>query len=127
MNATEFKTAKKRIMREYRPSSRGNLVGKLADFSHYLEQSRVIIPTRVRKTADIGCRLEATCRPRSPSAAAAEIAAELERIWLEDLRYEDFGVHTMSRSDQEVCLDFITLMEDAGLYVAGCIVVAIAD
>jgi hypothetical protein len=99
--------------------------GMLADFHHSVEQSPLLTRARVRKTGDPPCMIKATAQPASPTLSPPEIGVEVERIWMEELRYRHFEAHALVSSDEEVALEFVTVMEPGGPHVTGRISVDI--
>lgn len=63
----------------------------------------------------------AACRT-VPGYSTVEIAAELERIWLRDLRYLHWEVHMITANERAVRLDAVTQIAPNGFYVTAAIV-----
>ncbi|MFI7534216.1 hypothetical protein [Streptosporangium sp. NPDC049376] len=125
MKASEFGAVKQRVMRESFPSAGHDLDGMMVDFDIYLRQSPLMKKVRVRGTDDPGGLVVATCRSAS-GRSAEEIAAELERIWHEDLKYCHFDAHTLTLGDGEVRLNGVTQISPDGFYVTAAIVVTMS-
>jgi len=65
------------------------------------------------------------CEPRAATTSAEDLSAELERIWLHDLRFTE-EAHTLERRDASLILDFITWWPKSdGSFVTGNIVLAL--
>src|SRR5229473_1898997 len=124
MTLDELTSVKRKIMARSVPSSGDNLEGMMVDFQHSLEQSRLLTRVRVKKTGDPGCMIEATCQPAANTLTIPEIIAEVERLWMEELRYQPFEAHALVRADYKEALEFITV---SGFYVTGRIAVDISE
>jgi hypothetical protein len=126
MTLDELTHLKRKIMARSVPSSGDDLEGMVIDFQHSLEQSRLLTQMCVKKTGDPGCMIEATCQPAANTLTIPEIIAEIERLWMEELRYQHFEAHAVGRADYDVTLDFITLCEHGSFYVTGSIAVDVS-
>lgn len=98
------------------------------DCQAYLEQSTLLRLARrktKRKTGDEETMLVVRCEPASVTVTIQNIVTELERIWLNDLRFTA-EAHAISRSGEGVVLAFVTWWpKTMGSYVTGQIVVDI--
>ncbi len=110
----------------YRPYASTDVSGMVMDCQAYLAQSTLLRLARrktKRKTGDEETMLVVWCEPASTMVTLEDIAAELERIWLNDLRFTE-EAHAIIRSDEDVVLAFVTWWpETTGSYVTGQIVV----
>src|SRR5437867_6564621 len=127
MTPDELTYVKRKIMAQSVPSSGHNLEGMMIDFQHSLEQSRLLTRVRVKKTGDPGCMIEATCQPAANTLTIPEIIAEVERLWMEELRYQEFEAHALVRADYHESLEFVTESGPGGFYVTGRIAVDIRE
>jgi hypothetical protein len=105
-----------------RASSR-NVEGLITDCLHLLEQSGVLQAIEAKKTGEAQCLIEIRCKPASAASTLPELAAEIERVWLEDLAYPDIEAHTLSTTSDEAIIDFVTASQHGNYYVTGKIVV----
>ena len=98
----------------------------MVDFQRSLEQSSLLTRVRVKGTDDLGCMIEATCQPAVNTPTISEIIAEVERLWMEELRYQHFEAHALVRTDYNESLEFVTESGQGGFYVTGRIAVDIS-
>jgi len=78
-----------------------------------------------KKTGDVMVLFVLHCEPISATTSAEDLSAELERIWLHDLRFTE-EAHTIERRDENLILDFITWWPTSdGTFVTGNIVLAL--
>ncbi len=107
-----------------RPSS-SNLEGLIIDLRYFLEQAGILKVLKVKKTGELYRLIEVRCKLISKPASIAEVAAEVERVWIEDIAYRDFEAHSLYYSSDDLILDFITGTEfpDHYIYVTGSIIV----
>src|SRR5262249_10119582 len=105
------------------PSSGIDLRGMIEDFHHAVDQSPLLTPRSVKKTGDPERMIEARCEPAAEALTIPEVIAEIERVWMEELRYRHFEAHAVIHHDHEVSLDFVTLLESGSFYVTGRIAV----
>lgn len=105
MTAAELRSIKKRVMAHYERYSNTNLSGMIIDCQVYLDQLRIIRLARrkTKKTGDEQCRFIVYCEPISSTATREDVTADLERIWLSDLRLTE-EAHTITQANEEVCL-----------------------
>lgn len=75
----------------------------------------------VHLAGDTDNLIMATCRT-APGYSTVEIAAELERIWLRDLRYRHWEVHMITANERTVRLDVVTQIAPDDFYVTAAIV-----
>lgn len=128
MTSAELHRVKKRVMADYERYSSTDLAGMITDCQVYLDQSSIIrlAHHEIGRTGDEQVRFITHCEPASLAVNIKEIAAELERIWLNDLRFTE-EAHTVSRTNEEVVLDFVTWWtEPTGTYVTGRFVVDVS-
>jgi hypothetical protein len=126
MTIEQFHLLKRKIMAQGTPGSRDDLEGMMIDFQHSLDQSRLLTRVHLKKTGDPDCMIETTCQPAAETLAISEVVAEIERLWMEELRYHQFEAHAIHRADYQEALDFITVGEHGGSYVTGRIAVDIS-
>jgi len=124
----ELRAVRTQVMARYRPYASTDVSGMVMDCQASLAQSALLRLARrkaKKKTGDEETMLVVWCEPASAMVTIEDIAAELERIWLNDLRFTE-EAHTISRSDEGVVLAFVTWWpETTGSYVTGQIVVNI--
>ncbi|MEU7452275.1 hypothetical protein [Streptosporangium roseum] len=125
MEPPEFAAVKQRVMGESSPSDGHDLDGMSMDFDGYLWHSRLITEVAVRLTGDTDNLIMATCWI-APGCSTVEIAAELERIWLQDLRYQYFEAHMITSGERGVRLDVVTQIAPDDFYVTAAVVVETA-
>jgi hypothetical protein len=123
MNADEFARVRTKIMAQGYPSSGLDLRGMLEDFHHALDQSEILALLWVKKTGQPEQMIDARCEPAVDTVTIDVVAAEIERIWREDLRYSSFEAHALFRHDYDVSLDFVTSSGPGSFYVTGRIAV----
>ncbi|MEV4802969.1 hypothetical protein AB0K18_23420 [Nonomuraea sp. NPDC049421] len=126
MDFAEFATAKQRVMGKAFPSAGDDLDGMAIDFDAHLWRSPLIKEVSVRRTGDTNNLITATCQT-VPGCSMAELAAELERVWLRDLRYSYFEAHVITAGEQGVHLDAVTQIAPDGFYVTASIVAETAQ
>jgi hypothetical protein len=119
----EINRIKRKIMAQGFPSSGDDLKGMIEDFNHALDQSPILTLRRVKKTGAPDRMIEALCEPATDALTIPEIVAEVERIWMDELRYRHHEAHALSQRDYEVWLDFVTLSDPGSFYVTGRIAV----
>jgi hypothetical protein len=123
MKVDELHALKVRVAGAYYESPGGDLDGMLRDMSEFIGRSRLFLPPVVRKTGSRTHLVEARCKPAIPLTPIARLADEVERIWSDDLRYDDFAAHALTITDRSIVLDFLTVARSDRLYVTGMIIV----
>ncbi|MEU4572178.1 hypothetical protein [Nonomuraea sp. NPDC023979] len=126
MDLAEFAAVKQSVMSESFPSAGDDLGGMVMDFDAYLWQSPLINEVSVRRTGDRSSLIAATCQA-VPGCSTAELAAELERVWLGDLRYSHFEAHVITADERKVRLDGVTQIAPDGFYVTASIIAETAQ
>src|SRR5262245_17882327 len=111
MTEHDFTRARTKIMAQSFPSSGVDLQGMIEDFHHTLDQSRLLTLRSVKKTGNPERMIEARCEPAADSLTIPEVIAEVERVWMAELRYSHYEAHAVIHHDYEVSLDFVTLSE----------------
>jgi hypothetical protein len=114
---------KARVAGAYHESPGGDLDAMARDIDVSLRRSGLFTPPVVGKTGGHIHLVEARCTPAHPAIPAARIAAELRRIWLTELRYDDFEAHALLATPHAIHLDFLTVVRAPRLYVTGIIMV----
>jgi len=114
----EFQQTKSRVMASSVPSSGDNLLGMEIDFDAYLDIDGVLDDVLLRATGDPASLLRGTARGRA-GIPLDRIAAELEWVWLFELRYRYLEAHFVHAIESAVTLDFVTQIGPAGFYVTG--------
>lgn len=127
MKVDELHALKVRVAGAYYESPGGDLDGMLRDMSEFIGRSGLFLPPVVRKTGSRSHLVEARCTPASAQTPVARLADEVERIWTNDLRYDDFAAHALTITDSSIVLDFLTVARSARLYVTGMIIVALGQ
>src|SRR5438128_2208494 len=102
MKERELEQAKRKIMAQGYPSTGGDVAGMIIDFHEALEQSRALKLRHVKKTGEPDCMIEAHCEPASVALTIPDVVAEVERLWMNDLRYSHQEAHALKRHDFEV-------------------------
>lgn len=123
MNVVELEELKDKVAAQYHQSPGGDLDGMIVDIRTALDKSGLLTTHRVRKTGSIHHLVEAHCRRVSPDITVQQLQAELERVWEEELRYDDFAAHAFDTTPAALVLDFLTVARSARLYVTGMIIV----
>lgn len=123
MKLAELRRLKVRVAREYHQSPGGDLDGMLADITAALGRSGLFTAPLVTKTGGQEHLVEARCALIGNGTDAAQVASELERIWQDELRYDDFEAHAVLITDDSIILDFLTIAVAPRLYVTGLVVV----
>ena len=114
----EFRQTKSRVMASSVPSSGDNLLGMQIDCDAYLEIEGVLDDVLVRPTADPANLLKGTARGRA-GVPVDRLAAELEWVWLFELRYRYLEALIVRAVEGTVSLDFVTQIGPTGFYVTG--------
>lgn len=113
-----FQLTKARIMASSVQSRGDDFLGMQIDFDAYLEMTDVLDDVVVRPTGDVVSLLQVTARGRA-GVPIGRIAAELEWVWLSELRYRYLEAHTIRSAESTVTLDFVTQIGSPGFYVTG--------
>ena len=118
----DFARTKQAILRHQRGIG-ADLYGLRVDCSFLLDQSPLIEFVRVKQPGEGEHMLVAMCRRKLPTATPEQVAGELERVWMTELWYPDFGAeaHILSYLPEEVSLEFIAMKGDR--YITGLLVV----
>lgn len=122
-NVVELEALKDKVHEGYYQSPGGDLDGMLDDIGNALHRSGYFSGPRLRKTGSRHHLVEAQVRRSSPNISPAMIRAELERLWEEDLRYDDYAAHAFDQTDKAIVFDFLTVAREARMYMTGMIVV----
>ena len=109
MNQDEFARARAKIMAQGFPSSGVDLQGMIEDFHHSLDQSSFLTLRSVKKTGEPERMIEARCEPASDTLTIPEVIAEIERAWMEELRYSHYEAHVVTHLGYEAALEFVTV------------------
>jgi hypothetical protein len=123
LSIEDLDALKTRVATAYHQSPGGDLDAMGRDIASALRRCGLFMPALVGKTGGRIHLVEARCAPAHPSLSAARIASELQRIWLDELRYDDFEAHALLITPSAVHLDFLTVARAARLYVTGIIMV----
>ena len=126
MDFSEFAAVKQRVMSESFSGAGDDLHGMAIDFDACLWHSPLIKEVSVRRTGDTNNLINATCQAM-PGCSMVELAAELERVWLRDLRYSSFEAHVITAGERGVHLDAVTQIDPDGFYVTASIVAETAQ
>jgi hypothetical protein len=124
MHSSQFEAVRHAVMANGQPSSGANLDGMAADILYHLGNAAVLDRIRVKKTGDRRGLLVVRCRPVDRDISTQQVAAELERIWTEDLRLKHRAAHVLQVKDETVTLRFVTQGHPGGLYVTGSVIVS---
>jgi len=111
---------RKQVGRQY---ARGDVAGLAIDCHFLIDQSSLIEPVSVKKPGESLMMLDVTCRPRYPGIPSADLAAELERIWLYDLCFAHSEAHAITIGEEGIALEFVALASDTGPYTTGRIAI----
>jgi len=122
MGVDELERVKGRITDGFRASPGSDLAAMMAEMIASLERSPLLRAATARKTGGRAHLIEVQCHRATPDLAPDTIMAEIERLWLEELRYDDFEAHTIELTDEHGILDFVTVTRDQRLYLSGMIV-----
>src|SRR4051794_19676527 len=122
LSLAEFARTKQAFLRHQRGIG-ADLYGLSVDCGFLLDQSPLIEFVRVKKSGEGDHMLVATCRRKLSTATPEQVASELERVWMTELWYPDFGAeaHTLSYLPEEVSLEFVAMRGDR--YITGLLVV----
>jgi hypothetical protein len=123
MRNSQFKAVRHAIMANGQPYNSADLDGMTADIHYYLGTAGLFDRIGVKKTGDRRDLLVIRCRPASPGISPQQVAAQLERIWTQDLRFEHQAAHDLQVNDDTVTLRFVTQWAPGGLYVTGSVIV----
>jgi hypothetical protein len=122
MKVDELNALKTRVAGAFYESPGGDLDGMLTDLEEFIGRSGLFLPPAVRKTGSREHQIEARCSPVSSHTPVVRLADEMERVWMDDLRYDDFEAHALLITDTAIILDFLTVARSARLYVTGMII-----
>jgi hypothetical protein len=125
VDGADFETRRREIMGVAPPSRGDDLAGMYHDIEAYLSGSALLGGVEVRETGEAGNMLVGTCRAAVAAVAPEQVAAELERIWLERLRYGYREAHELTIEPRAVTLRFITQIDPGAFYVTGSLVAAL--
>ena len=123
LDLAELEQLKERVAGQYRETSIGDLEAMIADSRRAIEASPILAFGGIRKTGTPVHQIEVECKPRDPATPPETVAAEITRIWLEQLCYDDFEAHAIDTTDNAVVLDFLTVAREPRLFATGMIVV----
>jgi hypothetical protein len=126
VDVVELDALKDRVAGRYDQSPGSDLDGMLEDLRAALGSSGLFSELRLRKTGSPRHLVEARCAPSSANVTPATIRAELERVWQEQLRYDDFAAHAVEHTASALIFDFLTVARSAGMYMTGLIIVELA-
>jgi hypothetical protein len=121
MRIEDLEALKERVAAGFNESPGGDLDAMGQDIAAAMRRSGLFTPVMVGKTGGHIHLVEARCGLVEQSTPAARIAAELQRIWLHELRYDDFEAHALLIAPHAVYLDFLTVAREARMYVTGII------
>jgi hypothetical protein len=91
------------------------------DFDHYLWRCPSIREVMVSSSPDPARQLTARCLLEQASSPR-RVAAEIEEVWLRDLRYQHWEAHLLRVTPTSVDLDVATQISEDGYYVTGSII-----
>ena len=118
MNAAEFRRAKREIMALFRRGGGLHLTGMEHDVYVGVEFSDRLSLIDLKMTGEADQMISARCRPTSIDVTGEALAAELERVWMEVLRYrEGFEAHRLTASQERIMLDGITGPAEGNFYL----------
>ena len=106
--ADELERMKARIAERYSASPGGDLAAMMAEMTASLERSPMLRDATARKTGGHTHLIEVQCHAAVSYLPQAAIMAEIERLWQDELRYDDFEAHTIELTDDCGILDFVT-------------------
>lgn len=92
------------------------------DFDALLAGSELLVDVDVDRTTDPLELIRARCK-RVASAPVETVEAEIARIWSGELRYRNYEVHTLRRTDTELRLDCLTVIDKDIFFVTASITV----
>jgi hypothetical protein len=123
VHGAELETVKRQVMSRNRPATSGELEGVIIDASYFLEQSGILDVRKIKKTGDTASMLQVVCRPISQVVAGEKLVSEVERVWLEEICFQDFEAHALEVSKENAHLDFVTVSQGSNHYYTGRITV----
>jgi hypothetical protein len=123
VDADELERVKERIAEQFTASPGSDLEAMMRAMTLSLEQSPMLRNVVARKTGGHAHLIEVECQLATSALALDAALAEIERIWLEELRYDDFAAHAIEQTDEHAIFDFLTAARDQRLYLSGMIVV----
>lgn len=88
-------------------SSGYDLQGFCIDVEAFLEDGEMLSDIKVEITDDVNALLLATCN-YNKNFSQSEIINEIEKIWLESLRYQEFEIHSHEILDGKINFYFCT-------------------
>jgi hypothetical protein len=122
VDACELERIRERIVQQCMASPGSDLELMMTEATASLGRSALLRDTSARKTGGSTHLIEVRCYPAAPSLTREAIMAEIEQLWLDELRYDDFAAHTIELTSQHGILDFLTVARAQRLYLSGMIV-----
>jgi hypothetical protein len=114
---------RRKILSHYHSLPAQELTEFLADLQRSLQNSPKLALLFARQTDEPERLIDLLCEPASDTLTIAEVSAELERLWLEELRYPHFEAHAVSQEGFDLTLEFVTVTGPGGFAVTGAITV----
>lgn len=127
LDPSELEQLKERVADQYQETNIGDLEGMIADCLREVEASPLFTSVAIRKTGSPVHQIDVECRAADPATAPETLAGELTRIWLEQLRYDDFEAHAIIMTEHAIVLDFLTVARGPRIFATGMIVVDRGD
>ena len=118
MNAAAFRRAKREIMARIRRGGGLHLTGMEHEVYIGIAFSDQLSLIDLKRTGEADQMISARCRPTSIDVTGEALAADLERVWMEVLRYrEGFEAHRLTASKERIMLDGITGPAESTFYI----------
>lgn len=118
---TEFIDAVRAVAAAAPPADPENLSGMAIDFDHYLRRCPSIRQVTVSSSPDPARQLTAHCLAEQ-AASPHHVAAEIEEVWLRDLRYQHWEAHLLQITPTSVELHAATMTNNDGCYITASII-----
>ena len=126
LDLPDLEQLKERVAGQYQETMIGDLEGLIAD-CRAIEASPCFDAVAIRKTGTPVHQIEVECQPANSAILPGTLTEEITRIWLEQLRYDDFEAHAIVMTDDAIVLDFLTVARGPRIFATGMIVVTRRD
>jgi hypothetical protein len=112
-----------RIADGFAPSPGSDLEAMMTEICDSLRRMPHLTAIVARKTGGHTHHIEVECSPIGAGMPADTLIAAIERVWDDELRYDDFSAHSIDLTNERGVLDFLTATRAERLYLSGMIVI----
>jgi len=95
-------------------NSGDNLTGFRIDIDHILEDSGLFEWVELKEASSLDCMVTAVCKAKE-SSDLIKLQKDIERIWMDFLRYPSFEKHRFEKTDAGFLLHFVTTSTNLGI------------